>query len=158
MFNRKLLISAIIFGSSFFGVSFSAQAENQDVFFNGNYASGCQFTSKTDGTVTPNALFGANSLGSIATYPDASSGEVKVTCSSLLGAQVTASEPEAVTAPSNAQFSTKLSFLDGVAGTVGIPIIGNTETTIKVDMSASSASPIPTGDYKFKVVVTATPN
>ena len=95
MFNRKLLISAIVFGGTFFGVSFSAQAapENQDVFFNGTYTSGCQFTEKTDGTVTPNALFNATSLGSTTTYVDTPiSGEVKVICSSLLGAQVTASE------------------------------------------------------------------
>jgi hypothetical protein len=159
MINRKLLISAIVFGGTFFGVSFSAQAQNQDVFFNGTYTSGCQFTEKTDGTVTPNALFSATSLGSTATYVDTpTSGEVKVICSSLLGAQVTASEPEAVTAPPGADFSANLSFLDGVAGAVGIPILGNTETAIKVDMTATSVSPIPTGDYNFKVVVTATPN
>lgn len=161
MINRKLLISAIVFGSTFFGVSFSAQAapENQDVFFNGTYTSGCQFTEKTDGTVTPNALFSATSLGSTATYVNTPiSGEVKVMCSSLLGAQVTASEPEAVTAPTGADFSAKLSFLNDAPGLTGIPILGNTETPIKVDMTATSIAPIPTGDYQFKVVVTATPN
>ncbi|MEA5593896.1 hypothetical protein [Rivularia sp. UHCC 0363] len=160
MLNRKLIISAIMFSGTFFGVSFSAQAvpANQDVFFNGTYASGCQFNSKTDGTVTPNALFSATSLGSTATYNGATSGEVKVICSSLLGAVVTASEPEAVTAPTGATFSVKASLLDGLPGTTGKVITGNAESTIKVDMTATSASPIPTGDYRFKVIVTATPN
>ena len=160
MINRKLLISAIVFGGTFFGVSFSAQAapENQDVFFNGSYTSGCEFTSKTDGTVTPNALFSANSLGSTLTYDGATSGEVKVMCSSLLGAQVTASEPEALTAPAGAEFTTKLSLLDGVPGITPKVITGNTEHTIKVDMTATNVTAIPTGDYQFKVIVTATPN
>lgn len=161
MINRKLLISAIVFGGTFFGVSFSAQAENQDVFFNGTYESSCQFTEKTDGTVTPNALFSANSLGSTAINVGSPiSGQVKVICSSLLGAQVTASTPEVVTAPDGATFDStlSLSFLDDVPGATPKLITGNTETTIKVDMTANSVSPIPTGDYRFKVVVTATPN
>ncbi|KST64095.1 hypothetical protein [Mastigocoleus testarum] len=159
MLNRKLFISAILLTSTFFAGSSSAQAapETQDVLFNGTYEGGCQFSGKKDGTVTPNALFGATSLGSSTTYPDAVSGEVTVSCNGLLN-QVTASEPEVINAPGGANFSAKLSYLDDAPGATPKVILTNTETTIKVDMTATSLSAIPTGDYEFKVVVTATPN
>ncbi|MEM7555821.1 MAG: hypothetical protein AAF378_17330 [Cyanobacteria bacterium P01_A01_bin.84] len=158
MIKCKLLIATVLFSSTVLGISSAAKAETEDVFFNGSYTAGCQFNSKTDGTVTPNALFSANSLGSTSTYDDAISGEVKVICNSLLGGLVTAAEPEVMSAPTDASFDVKTSFLDDAPGATGKVITGNTETPIKVDMVANSTSTIPTGDYQFKVVVTATPN
>ncbi|RUT03412.1 hypothetical protein DSM106972_050510 [Dulcicalothrix desertica PCC 7102] len=161
MLRQALLSSALLLSSTIVSMSSVKAAplpSTQDVFFNGSIISGCKFNSKTDGTVTPNALFAANSLGSTVTYTGATSGEVKVVCNGT-GGQVSASLPTAEIAPTGATFDATTSSLNGVIGSVAQPVLANIESTLKVDMTATSlAAPLPVGDYRFKVVVTAAPN
>lgn len=155
LFGSVILLSTAVFSIS--SVKAAPVPATQDVFFNGSILSGCKFNSKADGTVTPNALFAANSLGSTLTYTGASSGEVKVVCNGT-GGQVSASLPTAETAPTGANFDLTTSSLNNAPGNVPQTLLPNVENTYKVDMTATSTASLPVGNYRFKVVVTAAPN
>lgn len=158
MIRRLVLTSAVVLGSI---VTFASNANagpvNQDVLFNGSIISSCEFTSKADGTVTPNLLIGATSLGSTAAFTTgAASGQVKVKCNG--GGSVTAATPQVELSPAGATFAVKTSLLDSVVGTIPNLVLANIEKTITVDMTATSTNPLSVGNYKFNVVITAAPN
>ncbi|MBE9126962.1 MULTISPECIES: hypothetical protein [unclassified Coleofasciculus] len=158
---RKSLIASTLVLCGTVAFTSAAKAETADVHFTAQVPSSCTFSNVVNGTL------GLNLAGTtLDSTLSGTAGTAQLTCNNIL-ATLTADAPAVATAADGYDHSTAVTTV-GVTGTganvvaiaapgvpTPIPLTGTTDLT--VNMSTTTLTPIPSGDYDFFVRLTVAP-
>lgn len=157
MLRRSLCVSALVVASTFgFASTAKAQVANEDVFFNGVVGQVCSLQPQGSGVLVP--IDNDTVLSSSAPGTGVA---VNIFCNDDATITVGTPVPLGDTPTAGITLASSLE-LDGETTNDGDPGVSapaaTTDLQAIVDMTASSATTLPTGGYVYSVTVTATPD
>jgi hypothetical protein len=161
MLRRSLLVSAILLASSF-GFAGSAKAAKDDAYFEGKILATCAIEQTAAGTL---ASADGKTLSSSSTVTDGTAtgaaATISVECPGgtvEVGTPVPGFVPGSTLTNSTAASSTLNTATVALDGDTDL-IVDTAVTTVtgRVNMTATSTTPLPVGDYGYSVLVTVTP-
>jgi hypothetical protein len=167
LMNRFAIVSAAILTSATTIVSAAAAAPiTADVTFNGNIPAACTFSNITPGTIgkskTNNTDIGSNSDY----YQNGNKGIVGINCSG--NAALTIADPVQTAGPTTTTNNSAVVYVGNQtiispSGNGNFVRSGNieaayTQDNITVSMDANGTTALESGNYTYKVTLTATPN
>lgn len=162
MSHRQFFVASLVALAGSLIAPVAAQANSQEVLFNGRVLSSCSFSNKQDGTL--GLTLAGTMFSSLAT--GGTSGQVTITCNGP--ATLTVNPPEVKPgAPTGYNHATATKTASVTGGGVGLSInvpngslpgtgvVPSGASNLQVDMTAGLTTPLPVGDYTFGVTLTA---
>ncbi len=158
MIHKSLLASAVILCSTVAFTS-AAKADTTDVHFTGSVPASCTFSNVTNGTL------GLTAAGTtLSSLTGGTAGTARLTCNNIVST-LTADAPAKTSAPTGYDNSTAtktVSVTGSGANTIAInaagvsvPMLVLGTTNLAVNMSTTTTSVLPSGNYDFYVRLTA---